>query len=77
MNGPLDIHPKTAAAGVSGTTGILVVWLLGLANVTVDPVVAGALVAALSAFGAWLAPLIQREVGGATTTTTTTVPPAA
>ncbi len=61
MNGSLDIHPKTAAAGISGSLGILIVWILGLANVTVDPVVAGALVAVLSGFGAWLAPLIQAE----------------
>ena len=69
MNGILDLHPKTSSAGISGTAGILVVWLLGLANVTVDPVVAGALVAALSAFGSWLAPIIARETGGAAKTT--------
>ena len=62
MNGSLSLHPKTTAAGVSGTLAILIVWLLGLANVSVDPVVAGALVSALSACGAWLAPLIETEV---------------
>jgi len=40
---------------------VLVVWLLGLAHVSVDPVVAGAIVGAVGSFGAWLAPLLQRE----------------
>jgi hypothetical protein len=63
MGSALTLHPKTAAAGVSGGAGVIVVWLLGLAHVAVDPVVAGAIVGVLSSFGAWLAPLIQRELG--------------
>ncbi len=61
MNGPLDLHPKTSAAGLGGSSAILIVWILGLAHVTVDPVVAGALVGALGTFGAWLAPILSRE----------------
>lgn len=62
MNNALTLHPKTAAAGISGSLGVLVVWILGLAHVTVDPVVAAAIVGVLASFGAWLAPLIQQEV---------------
>ena len=61
MNGSLNLHPKTAAAGVSGSLGVIVVWLLGLAHVAVDPVVAAALASSLAAFGAWLAPILSRE----------------
>lgn len=61
MNGPLDLHPKTAATGLGGSAGLVVIWVLGLAHVTVDPVVAGAIVVTLAGFGAWLAPLLKRE----------------
>ncbi len=61
MGSPLALHPKVAAAGLSGSVAILVIWLLGLAHVQVDPVVGGALAAALSAFGGWLAPILKTE----------------
>ncbi len=61
MNGPLDLHPKTTAAAGGGALGIVVVWLLGLAGVTVDPIVAAALASVVAGFGAWLAPLLSRE----------------
>ena len=61
MNHPLALHPKTASAGMSGALGVLVVWLLGLAHVTVDPIVAGALVGVLAGVGSWLAPLVNAE----------------
>jgi hypothetical protein len=56
MNGPLDIHPKVAAASITGALATVLVWALGLAHVQVDPVVAGSLAASLAAFGGWLAP---------------------
>jgi len=56
MNTPSHFTPKTAGAGLSGSLGILLVWLLSLAHVTVDPRCAAALVAVLSGFAAWLAP---------------------
>ncbi len=65
MGSPLAIHPKVAAASISGSLAILVIWLLGLAHVTVDPVVAGALSTALAAFGGWLAPILKSEVPAA------------
>jgi len=65
MNGLLDFHPKTTAGIGGGTLGILIVWLLGLAHVTVDPVVAGALATAIGGFFAWLAPIIKAEVPAA------------
>ncbi len=61
MGSPLTLHPKVAAAGLAGSISILVIWLLGLAHVTVDPVVAGALSTALAAFGGWLAPILKTE----------------
>ncbi len=61
MNGLLDFHPKTTAAALGGSASILIIWLLGLAHVTVDPVVAGALATALAAFGGWLAPILKTE----------------
>lgn len=61
MTSAIDLHPKTAAAGLASSVGLIVVWVLGLANVTVDPVVAGAIVAVLGSFGAWLAPLMLKE----------------
>ena len=61
MNSALDVHPKVVGGSLSGSAGILVIWLLGLAHVTVDPVVAGALVAIASGLGAWLAPVLNAE----------------
>ena len=62
MNGALDVHPKVVAATGGGTIGVLIIWVLGLAHVTVDPVVAGALTAAVAGFLAWLAPIIKSEL---------------
>jgi hypothetical protein len=62
VNGALDIHPKVVAATGGGTLGILILWLLGLAHVTVDPIVAGALTAAVASFLGWLAPVVKAEV---------------
>jgi hypothetical protein len=61
MNGPLDLHPKTTAASLSGALGVLTVWILGLAHVTVDPVVAAAIPTVLAGCGAWLAPVLKTE----------------
>lgn len=63
MGSPLTLHPKTAAAGVTGGLALVIIWLLGLAHVQVDPVVAGALATGLATFAAWLAPIIQKETG--------------
>jgi hypothetical protein len=59
MNGSLNLHPKVVGGTGSGALGILIVWLLGLAHITVDPVVAGALVTALAFVGGWLAPILK------------------
>lgn len=61
MNGALNIHPKVAGATISGSLGILVVWLLGQAHVTVGTTVAAAIVAVLAAVGGWLAPIADAE----------------
>jgi hypothetical protein len=66
MDGALSLHPKTVGGTGAATLGILTVWILGLAHVTVDPVVAAAMVTAYGFAGAWLAPLVKHEVGGAT-----------
>lgn len=63
MNGPLNFHPKAAGAGIGGSLGIIVVWMLGLAHVQVDPVVGGAIATTLGTFAAWLAPVLPN--GGA------------
>ena len=65
MNGALTLHPKVAAGGIGGSAGIVVVWLLGLAHITVDPVVAAALAAVVAGFAAWLAPLMKGETHAA------------
>ena len=62
MGNPLNIHPKVVGATIGGSLGILIVWLLGLAHVTVDPVVAGALTSVVASFLGWLAPIIKAEV---------------
>lgn len=61
MNNALDVHPKVVGGGIGSGAAVLVIWLLGLAHVVVDPVVAGALVASLSAVGAWLSPILNAE----------------
>jgi len=61
MNNALDVHPKVVGGGLGSAAAVLVVWLLGLAHVTVDPVVAGALVAVLASIGGWLAPVLNAE----------------
>lgn len=61
MNGALNVHPKVVGTSVSGSLGVLVVWLLGLAHVTVDPVVAAAMVGVLASLGGWLAPIVEAE----------------
>jgi hypothetical protein len=61
MNGALNIHPKVVGATVGGTLGVLVVWLLGLAHVTVDPIVASALATSIAAAAGWLAPIVKAE----------------
>jgi hypothetical protein len=63
MNGALNLHPKVVGGTGGGTLGILVVWLLGLAHVTVDPVVAGALVTVLAFVGGYLAPVFHALQG--------------
>ena len=65
MGSAWNLHPKTVGAGTGGTIGILVVWCLGLAHVTVDPVVAGALTSAVAGLLSWLAPILQKETGSA------------
>jgi len=67
MNG--ITHPKVAravfAGGSVGSLSIVLIWLLGLAHVQVDPVVAGVLAAYLTGLaswlGGWLAPIISAE----------------
>lgn len=61
MNNPLQLHPKTAAAGLSGSAGLVLLWILSLFHVAVSPEVAGALVVVLAAAGSWLAPLVKGE----------------
>lgn len=63
MNGALNLHPKVVGGTGGGTIGVLVVWLLGLAHVTVDPIVAGALVTVLAFVGGWLAPVFHSLQG--------------
>ena len=65
MGGALVLHPKVVGGSLSGACGVLCVWLLGLAHVGVDPIVASALTVVLGGFGAWLAPLAARIETGA------------
>lgn len=61
MNGPLNIHPKTTGASLSGALGILIVWLLTALHVAVSPEASGAIVIALAGLGSYLAPLAKSE----------------
>jgi len=61
MNSALSLHPKVAAAGLSGSLALVIIWAFGLAHVTVDPVVAGAIATILSFAGGYLAPILQKE----------------
>ncbi len=69
MGSATNIHPKVVGAVLGGAPAgglsVLVIWLLGLAHVQVDPVVAGILAAYLSLgaawFGGWLAPILKTE----------------
>lgn len=61
MNGSLDVHPKVTGGALASALGVLTVWLLGKAHVTVDPVAGAALVTVIGSFGAWLAPVLNAE----------------
>ncbi len=61
MNGATNLHPKVVGGGAGTGLGALIVWLLGLAHVAVDPVVAVAIAGVLSTIGAWLAPVVDAE----------------
>jgi len=63
MGGALSLHPKVVGGTGASALGILTVWLLGIAHVTVDPVVAAALVTVYGTVGSWLAPILKRETG--------------
>ncbi len=62
MGSALNIHPKVVGASIGGSLGVLAIWILGLAHVTVDPIVAGALVTTIAAFLGWLSPIVKAEV---------------
>ena len=51
---PMDIHPKTASAGLSGSLTVVLVWLAGLAGLDVPEEVAAAFASILAFGGAYL-----------------------
>lgn len=62
MNGALNLHPKAVGTGVGGALSLVIIWLLTLAHVSTTPEVAGALVTLVTFVGAWLAPILQKEL---------------
>jgi hypothetical protein len=59
MNSTLELHPKTAASGLSACIALIILWALSY-WVTVPPEVAAAFTALLGFAGAWLAPLLPK-----------------
>ena len=47
------VHPKGQAAGWAGAASIVLVWILGMLDVTVPPEVASAITVLLSASAFW------------------------
>lgn len=62
MGSATNIHPKVVTGAIGAQAAALVVWLLGVMHVAVDPVTAAEMVAVLSAFFAWLGPVVKHEV---------------
>jgi hypothetical protein len=62
MNSFTDFHPKVVGGALGSTGAGVAVWLLSLMHVHVTLPEAAALVGVISAFGGWLAPILNREV---------------
>lgn len=50
-----NIHNKVAAGGAAGAVTVVIVWLLGFANVDVPPEVASAFTTIITFGAGWLA----------------------
>jgi len=60
MNGKLNIHPKVAGAGLSGSLSLIILWAIHY-WVTVPTNVAAAFAVVLSFAGGYLAPILGTE----------------
>lgn len=63
MNGLTDIHPKAVGSALGSGGAGFTVWALSLMHVAITLPEAAVLVGLLSAFGSWLAPILERETG--------------